>query len=253
MTYALFLVIFLATPIVILLGLLRRSLRRAHLVWIGLLMGVALVYTTPWDNYLVANHIWWYHPELVTGITIGWVPIEEYTFFLLQPLMLELWYLFTSRRIPDVEHLADRPHIRLMSVLGVGVLWLAAILLLAAGWVPGTYLALMLAWGLPPVMLQLGTGADILWARRRRVLLTILPTTLYLATADALAINGGTWTINPARSLGVMIGGVLPLEELLFFLLTNTLITFAMTLLSEVSMRSRVRIMVAQMRAFLAA
>src|SRR5512142_2737525 len=103
MTYALFLAVFLAIPIVILLWLLRRSLRRTELVWLGLLMGIALIYTTPWDNYLVANRIWWYHPDLVTGITIGWVPIEEYTFFLLQPLMSGLWFLFVSRRVPDVE------------------------------------------------------------------------------------------------------------------------------------------------------
>ena len=253
MTYALFLAVFLVIPIVILLGLLRRSLRRVHLVWIGLLMAVALIYTTPWDNYLVANHIWWYHPGLVTRITIGWVPIEEYTFFLLQPLMSGLWFLLISRSVPEVEHLTDKSDLRLMSALGVGVLLLAAIILLTAHWEPGTYLALMLTWGLPPVMLQLGAGADILWARRRSVLLAILPTTLYLAAADGLAISGGTWTIDPTRSLGVMIGGVLPLEELLFFLLTNTLITFAVTLLSEASMRSRVRIMFAQMRAFLSA
>jgi lycopene cyclase domain-containing protein len=223
-------------------------LRRSQLIWIGLLIGIALVYTTPWDNYLVANHIWWYHPGLVTGITIGWVPIEEYTFFLLQPLMSGLWFLLVSRSAPDIEPVTDRPHLRLISITGIGVLWLAALILLVAGWMPGTYLALMLVWGLPPVMLQLGTGADILWARWRSMLPTILPTTLYLAAADSLAINGGTWTINPAHSLGVMIGGVLPLEELLFFLLTNTLIVFAMTLLSEASMRTRGRAALAQMR-----
>jgi cobalamin synthase len=36
---------------------------------------LALVYTTPWDNYLVASGIWWYDPQLVTGITLGWVPL----------------------------------------------------------------------------------------------------------------------------------------------------------------------------------
>jgi lycopene cyclase domain-containing protein len=251
MTYALFLAVFLVIPIAILLWLLHRSLCRPHLIWIGLLMAVALVYTTPWDNYLVANRIWWYHPKLVTGITIGWVPIEEYTFFLLQPLMSGLWFLFISRSVPDSEHVESRPHLRLMSVIGCAALWLVAVILLSVGWKPATYLALMLAWGLPPVMLQMGTGADILWTHWRKLLLTILPTTLYLTAADSLAINGGTWTINPMRSLGVMIGGVLPLEELLFFLLTNTLITFAMTLLSEASMRGRARMVFAQMRALL--
>ena len=38
----------------------------------------AVIYTTPWDNYLVATSVWSYNPALVTGVTIGWVPIEEY-------------------------------------------------------------------------------------------------------------------------------------------------------------------------------
>ena len=53
---------------------------------------------------------------------------------------------------------------------------------------------------------------------RRLVLLGLLPTTLYLSAADALAISSGTWTISPPLSLGIYIGGVLPVEELLFFL-----------------------------------
>jgi lycopene cyclase domain-containing protein len=249
MTYAMFLVVFLVIPIAVLVWLLRRSLRRRQIVWIGLLMGIALIYTTPWDNYLVANRVWWYQPQLVTGLTIGWVPIEEYAFFLLQPLMSGLWFLLMDRSLPNVAPAIERPRFRLMYVIGAGVFWLAALILLVAGWVPGTYLALMLVWGLPPAMLQLGAGADILWQRRRSVLFALLPATIYLAAADALAINGGTWTIEPAHSLSVMIGGVLPLEELLFFLLTNTLVVFAMTLLSEASMRSRVQVVFSYLRA----
>ena len=58
---------------------------------------LALVYTTPWDNYLVATNVWWYDPDLVTGITIGWVPIEEYTFFVVQTLLTGLWTLALIR------------------------------------------------------------------------------------------------------------------------------------------------------------
>ncbi|MEJ2750438.1 MAG: lycopene cyclase domain-containing protein, partial [Anaerolineae bacterium] len=91
MTYFGFLLRFLLIPIVILLGLLvwdrwrgretAVSLRAWPVSWaIGLHILVALIYTTPWDNYLVATNVWWYDPALVTGITLGWVPIEEYTF-----------------------------------------------------------------------------------------------------------------------------------------------------------------------------
>ena len=52
---------------------------------------VALIYTTPWDNYLVATGVWWYDPRLVSGLTLGWVPAEEYCFFILQTLLTGLW------------------------------------------------------------------------------------------------------------------------------------------------------------------
>jgi lycopene cyclase domain-containing protein len=79
-------------------------------------------------------------------------------------------------------------------------------------------------------MLQLFFGADILWRYRRAVLVGMFGPTIYLAAADALAIGAGIWTINPAQSLHLLIGGVLPVEEFIFFLLTNTLIVFGVTL-----------------------
>ena len=59
--------------------------RVAALLMISL---VAVLYTTIWDNYLVSNRIWWYDPNLVTGITLGWVPIEEYLFFILETFLV---------------------------------------------------------------------------------------------------------------------------------------------------------------------
>ncbi|MBN8501714.1 MAG: lycopene cyclase domain-containing protein, partial [Sphingomonadales bacterium] len=65
---------------------------RSRSVWITILVQVviAVVYTTPWDNYLVATRVWWYNPGLVTGFVIGYVPIEEYTFFVLQTVLMPL-------------------------------------------------------------------------------------------------------------------------------------------------------------------
>ena len=45
-----------------------------------------------------------------------------------------------------------------------------------------------------------------------------------------MAIDAGTWVINPEKTINVHIGGKLPLQEGLFFLLTNVLITFGSTL-----------------------
>ena len=34
----------------------------------GVLAIVALVYTTPWDNYLVKNGVWWYPSNRVLAV-----------------------------------------------------------------------------------------------------------------------------------------------------------------------------------------
>lgn len=244
MTYFGFLLCFVLLPIAILLvvalwegrrGRRRPGSLRAWPVWaaIALHMLIALLYTTPWDNYLVATGVWWYDPALVSGIVFGWVPIEEYTFFILQPVLTGLWLLFLARRLP----LGDGPAapaprlLRRRLPAALGVIWGAAAFALLAGVQPATYLALILLWALPPMALQLAFGADILWRYRRLVLLALLTATLYLSAADSLAIGRwGTWTIDPAQSLPLLLGGVLPLEEFIFFFVTSALLTCGIVL-----------------------
>lgn len=231
MTYAQFLAVFLLVPIALLASTMHRHLSWREGRWLALLMLIALVYTTPWDNYLVASRVWWYDPDQVVGITLGWVPVEEYTFFLLQPLMVGLWVLYLNRQLPPMPSSPHWRRLRAVVASGIGVVWMGAVVGLATGWQPGNYLSLILTWVLPPIALQMAFGADILWGERQRVMLGLFPATLYLSAADAFAIRAGTWTINPERSLGVYLGSFLPLEEFVFFLLTNTLVVFAVVLL----------------------
>ena len=241
MTYLAFLLQFLVVPIVILSALAYRDHRRKVALPVSLrflspcltltvLVVIAIIYTTPWDNYLVATGVWWYDPVLVTGITFGWVPLEEYLFFVLQTVMMTLWMMFLARRVHISTPFVARKDIRAASVLAVGILWIAAIVLLLAGWRPGKYLALELAWALPAIGFQLAIGADVLWHYRRLVVPLIVTATLYLSGMDALAIHSGTWTINPELSLRILVGGVLPVEEAVFFVLTNTLLVFGLML-----------------------
>jgi lycopene cyclase domain-containing protein len=242
MSYFGFLILFLLLPIILLGGwVLFDGRRRPGAVssrlqsWpitVAILLHalVALIYTTPWDNYLVATRVWWYDPDLVTGIIIGWVPLEEYTFFLLQPVLAGLWLFLLIRHLRfSFEPLKNS--LRFWSAGLASLFWLGATMILASRWQPGNYLALELVWALPPIALQLAFGADILWRYRRLVFTALLSLTLYLSTADALAINWGTWTINSQKSLGILLGGTLPIEEFLFFLLTNALITFGVVLI----------------------
>lgn len=242
MTYFGFLVRFLIIPILI-LGVITiidwRKGRKiparlnATPVWIAIIlhMFIALAYTTPWDNYLVATRVWWYDPNLVTGITIGYVPIEEYTFFILQPLLAGLWLVFILRRLKFPDAFPPlRTRQRWIPFGFIMLIWLSSIFFLISGQSAVNYLALELAWALPPIGLQLIFGGDILRRYWVPVVLTIVPFTLYLSAMDAIAITAGTWTINPEKSLNVLIAGILPIEEFVFFLLTNTLVTFGIIL-----------------------
>lgn len=86
-----------------------------------------------------------------------------------------------------------------------------------------TYLGMELIWAVPVIALQWIIGHRTLRAHFRLVLLAVLLPTTYLSTADALAIRVGIWALNPELTLGIWIGG-LPLEEAVFFLLTNAMV-----------------------------
>ena len=206
------------------------------------LVFVAVAYTTPWDNYLVATRVWWYDESLVTGITLGWVPIEEYTFFVVQTIMTGLFTVWLMRRMPVAQPVdaVTSLRIRYWSTGIAGVIWLASVVLLAltfiypnSFWTHGTYLALEVSWGLIPIMLQFIIGADLLWKHRYTVITGTAVTWLYLSGTDMLAIQSGTWTINPEQSLPILIAGILPIEEAIFFLITNVLVIFGLTLVME--------------------
>lgn len=253
MTYGEYLAIFLATPILTLAVLLLRD--RARWAWHGwtpalalvTLLVVATVYTTPWDNHLIATHVWSYDSALINGATVGVIPVEEFIFFPTQTLLLGLWFLWLSPRLPgratdmspgdSAGWSATRA--RMSASLGGVALWLLGLGLLMSGWRPGTYLGWELAWALPPIVLQLLVGGDILWRRRAEVSVLLLPAIVYLCATDALAIALGIWTIDPHQTVGVKIGGALPLEEVVFFSLTSVLVMFGLTLALAPEVRSR--------------
>lgn len=250
MTYFGFLTRFLLIPLAVLGLLLWRDHRRgvampAYLrnlpAWLAILLHIfiAVIYTTPWDNYLVATSVWWYDPDLVTGITLGWVPIEEYTFFVLQTWLTGVWLIWLARRLPPAAQWTPSGKLRVILTTLTTIVWIPFVLFLIQGVEPATYSSLILAWALPPIILQLAFGADILWRYRNLVLTTIVVPTLFLALADTLAIQIGIWTISPSQIAGIHLPGGLPLEEFLFFLVTNVLVGFGVTLVLAQESRAR--------------
>lgn len=233
MTYMQFLLVFIVAPWLILLFLTARDRRRGRQVppclrnlpvWaaIALLCLVALVYTTPWDNYGVATEVWSYPPERLVGITFGWVPLEEYMFFVLETLLVGQWLFFLAGRLPCPPPLPAKGATRALLAL-IAATWVASVAVLVLGWRPGTYSAILLVWFLPPLMLQVAVGGPAIVRHWRLVLLALVPASLWLGSTDALAIGSGIWAISEEQTVGILFGP-LPFEEGLFFTVTAMLI-----------------------------
>ncbi|MEM9775012.1 MAG: lycopene cyclase domain-containing protein [Chloroflexota bacterium] len=245
MTYFGFLALFLGIPLAV-FGAIHWYLNQQNVplppsfrtwssvnVVLGLVV-VAVVWTTPWDNYLVANAVWWYDPNLVTGYVIGYVPIEEYTFFVLQTILTGMITVFLIRMWPSYfvpAQFRSNTRVQWISSAIVVIAWSVSTVFLVSGYLPSTYMTLIMSWALIPILIQFIFGADILWHYRRILFWGIVPITLFLAWADHIAIGSGTWTISKEMTLGIYVGPILPLEEFTFFLVTNVLVVFGVTLL----------------------
>ena len=221
MSYLTFHLVFILPPLVLLGIMVWRQPNRRMARWsIPTLALIALTYATPWDNWLVAAGIWTYGVERVL-FTVGYVPIEEYLFFVLQPLLTGFWFYAVMRWQPPGWG-AARPRLRRWGTAAFLVAAALSAALLSAP-VRYSYLAMILVWVCPVLALHWGVGGGQIWRNWRLNALAIVPPTLYLAVVDRYAIGGGIWHITERTSTGWMTFG-LPVEELLFFLLTNVMV-----------------------------
>ena len=190
---------------------------------------IAVAYTTPWDNYLVYREVWGYPPGRVL-FTIGYVPFEEYLFFIFQAVLTGLWLYWLARKLnaPAATLNSGVAKLARWGSFGLSLL-LAAVGLVALSFEAGTYLGLILVWAGPVWMLQTGFGGDWLLARWRLVTLGVMVPTVYLWLADRVAIGLNIWWISENFTVGFKPFG-LPVEEALFFFVTNTFMVFGLTL-----------------------
>lgn len=88
MTYAEFLGLFLALPLIALVAALRgRLLNRRFLVAAALLLVISLAFMAPWDHTAAVWGLWTWAPRRTWGSRIWNVPPEEYLFCLLEALL----------------------------------------------------------------------------------------------------------------------------------------------------------------------
>lgn len=200
------------------------ALRRRHVGVVVLMCLLALVYTSPWDNFLIGLGVWSYGPDRLS-VTLGNVPLGEYLFFVLQPLLTSLWLAHVGNDVvSDVRQGTRAAVIGLFAGAVVGLVGLAALSLERT-----LYLGAILTWAAPVLALQWAVGWRYLWQTRYRVATAVLVPTAYLGVADAVALSQGLWRINPQFIVGLSVG-VVPIEELTFFLATNLFVVQGLVL-----------------------
>ncbi|MEM8549995.1 MAG: hypothetical protein AAGF10_04330 [Verrucomicrobiota bacterium] len=104
MTYWGYHLLFTIPLIIALVIIHRKRLKTAHVVCWAVVCAIAFAFTTPWDNYAVFLGIWgfgedvslWYPLADLADQTplLGWIPFEEYSFFILESTIVCLIMLF---------------------------------------------------------------------------------------------------------------------------------------------------------------
>lgn len=98
---------------------------------------VAMLTASPWDNYIVYHRAWWYCPSCVTAV-IGYVPLEEYMFFIVMSLMTVASTNLVMRwRLPSVFIKPNTPVAQSMCVRYIPIAFFLTLGVRA--WVKATY------------------------------------------------------------------------------------------------------------------
>jgi lycopene cyclase domain-containing protein len=228
LSYLGFHAVFVLPPLLALIALrppLLSAAGRTERTALGIMVVAAVVYTTPWDNYMIERGVWFYGEGAVL-VRFGAVPLGEYLFFVLQTVVTGLWLSWYG--VPTDFAPGDwraRPRVAgALLALGVTAAGVASLTTPR-----GFYLGAILAWACPLFALQAGVGGGYLVRTWRRWGVAVAVPTLYFAAADRVAIGIGIWTISTDTSTGLFVLG-LPVEEGLFFLVTNLLVVWGMTL-----------------------
>ena len=83
------------------------------------------------------------------------------------------------------------------------------------------YLAVLALCLLGTLPLEVWLGVRV-YRQPRRLLLTLLPVVAVFYLWDVYAIAADHWTFDPAQTVGLVLPGGVPVEELLFFVVVPT-------------------------------
>lgn len=224
MTYLSFIIIFLLIPLVSLILCLKFLLEQYKLPTTSILILslIALLYTIPWDNYLIVEGIWFYDNNRISNLILS-IPIEECGFMILQTsLSVIIFDLFLKKTSKRSLNFKEQGFLLACPILLIGMYLLF--------FKSARYTSLILLWSFLPVCLQWSLGFESILENFKKIAVPFCLITVYYCIIDHFAISQGIWTISESTSLGITLFN-LPLEEALFFFFTNLFIAQAVILL----------------------
>ena len=202
---------------------------------LGLVLAAVMVFTTPWDNLAAKWGIWGF-PREKYSLRLGYLPIEEYAFFLLQSLNVMLTIRALFHFLPDwqtgMETVLSRWTLICLGASAIPWVLVAAQMIWMrrkAG--PRVNYAVHLAWFLPVIYFQWILAPPLFFAHLGLLTLVMALFGVYYTLADLVAVRGGTWFFDEKQITGWKLGGILPWEEIAFFFLTSLLVAQSYLLL----------------------
>ena len=236
MTYLRFHLIFNLPVLVLLLTLnWLAPLTSGEAISLGLVLIAVMVFTTPWDNLAAKWGIWGF-PREKYSLRIGYLPVEEYAFFILQSVNVmltvrALFYFFPGWLTGLETNIGTWTLIFLgASVIPWGVV-AGQLLWLRRRKGPCVNYAIHLAWFLPVIYVQWIIAPTLFGAHAGLLTLVTAAFGIYYTLADLAAVRAGTWFFDEQQITGVKLAGVLPWEEIAFFFLTSLLVAQSYLLL----------------------
>jgi len=242
MTYLRFHLIF-NLPVLIVLGATTGNLPwfPGELAAGGLVLVAVLLFTTPWDNLAAKWGIWGF-PRDKYSVRIGYLPVEEYAFFLLQSANVMLAVRALFHFVPNWQTgqgvLVSK--LTLICLGGSLLPWL--LIFFQLRWLrkrggPCVNYALHLAWFLPVIYGQ-WVLAPFLFLAHAGMLATVTGAFgIYYTLADYVAVRCGTWFFDEKQITGVKLARILPWEEVAFFFVTSLLVAQSYLLLLPSDLR----------------
>lgn len=208
---------------------------------LGLVLLAVVIFTTPWDNLAAKWGIWGFPPEKYS-LRLGYLPVEEYAFFVLQSLNVMLAMRALLYFFPDFQT-GQETEIGLWTLICLGasmIPWIivaAQLLVLRKKAGPCVNYAVHLAWFLPVVYVQWIIAPPLFWAHGGLLMLLTISFGVYYTLADLVAVRAGTWFFDETQITGLKLGGILPWEEVAFFFLTSLLVAQSYLLLLPSDLR----------------